>query len=161
MNFQLFRRGNAAGNSINADTVAAMNLSQAVIEFEPDGTIVTANHNFLSVMGYDLDAVQGKHHSIFLDADYAASAEYRNFWSRLAAGEYQRAQFRRLGNGGAEVWIEASYNPLIGADGKVYRIVKLATDVPSDTMHHRTPRARLLLSPVPKLLLSSHSTAQF
>ncbi|KQN74778.1 methyl-accepting chemotaxis protein [Devosia sp. Leaf64] len=140
MSFRLFRSRNATRNSVNADTVTALNLSQAMIEFQPDGTIITANENFLSVMGYTLAEVQGQPHSIFLDADYAASAEYKKFWSRLATGKYESAQFRRFAKGGTEVWIEASYNPLIGADGQVYRIVKVARDVTE--RHHASADAQ-------------------
>jgi methyl-accepting chemotaxis protein len=140
VSFQLFRRGEAARNSLNADTLAALNRSQAMIEFEPDGIIITANDNFLSVMGYDLLDVQGQHHSMFIDAEYAASPDYREFWEKLAAGEYQRARFRRFGKDGREVWIDASYNPLTGADGKVYRVVKVASDVTE--RHHASADAR-------------------
>lgn len=129
MGLQFFKRADAAQTAINADAIAALSRSQAFIEFEPDGTIITANFNFLSVMGYDVDEVAGRHHSMFLDQDYANSQEYRDFWTKLAGGEFQRARFKRIGKGGKEVWIEASYNPLIGSDGKVYRIIKVASDV--------------------------------
>lgn len=129
MGLQFFQRAKAAQNAINADTIVALSRSQAFIEFEPDGTIITANANFLSVMGYDVDEVTGRHHTMFLDPAYAKSPEYREFWAKLTAGEFQRARFKRLGKGGKEVWIEASYNPLIGSDGKVYRIIKVASDV--------------------------------
>lgn len=129
MGFSLFQRGNAEKGQASADTLAALDKSQAFIEFEPDGTIITANGNFLGVMGYALSEVQGRHHSMFLEPAYAASADYKEFWAKLARGEFQRALFKRIGKGGSEVWIEASYNPLIGKDGKVYRIVKMASDV--------------------------------
>jgi methyl-accepting chemotaxis protein len=129
MGLQFFQRAKAAQNAINADTIVALSRSQAFIEFEPDGTIITANANFLSVMGYDLDEVTGRHHTMFLDPAYAKSPKYREFWAKLTAGEFQRARIKRLGKGGKEVWIEASYNPLIGSDGKVYRIIKVASDV--------------------------------
>ncbi|MBJ3787096.1 methyl-accepting chemotaxis protein [Devosia sediminis] len=129
MGLQFFKRANSAQTAINADTIASLSRSQAFIEFEPDGTIITANDNFLSVMGYDLDEVAGRHHSMFLESGYSNSPEYRDFWTKLAGGEFQRARFKRLGKGGKEVWIEASYNPLIGSDGKVYRIIKVASDV--------------------------------
>jgi methyl-accepting chemotaxis protein len=107
----------------------ALDKSQAVIEFTPDGTILTANQNFLDVMGYTLAEIRGKHHSMFAEPAFAASPEYREFWAKLNRGEYQVAQYKRLGKGGKEVWIEASYNPLLDADGKIFRIVKYATDV--------------------------------
>ena len=110
-------------------TLDALDKSQAIIEFKLDGTIVTANANFLSVMGYTLGEIKGKHHSLFVDTGYASSAEYREFWAKLNRGEFQKAQYRRLGKGGKEVWIEASYNPLIGRGGKPYKVVKYATDI--------------------------------
>jgi methyl-accepting chemotaxis protein len=130
----LFQRGKNTQDRTNADTMAALRQSQAIIEFAPDGTIIGANENFLAVMGYDLAEVAGRHHSVFLEPDYAASAAYRDFWSKLAKGEFQRLRFKRIAKGGREVWIEASYNPLRGADGLVYRIVKVASDV---TGHHQ------------------------
>ena len=112
-----------------AAILAALDRSQAVIEFKPDGTILTANRNFLNAMGYSLEEIKGKHHSMFVEPAYRDSAEYREFWQKLARGEYQAAQYKRIGKGGKEVWIEASYNPLLGRDGKAYKVVKFATDV--------------------------------
>ena len=109
--------------------IAAISRSQAVIEFNLDGTIITANQNFLAVMGYRLEEIQGKHHSMFAEPAYAASSEYREFWAKLNRGEYQAAQYRRLGKGGKEVWIEASYNPILDLNGRVCKVVKFATDV--------------------------------
>ncbi|MGE0845939.1 MAG: PAS domain-containing protein [Flavobacteriaceae bacterium] len=103
--------------------------SLAIIEFEPDGTIISANDNFLAAMGYSLDEIAGRHHSIFLDPADAQSADYAAFWRALAAGEFQRAEYRRLGKGGREVWIQASYNPVADGRGRIVRVVKLATDV--------------------------------
>lgn len=107
----------------------AVSRVQAVIEFELDGTIRTANENFLAVAGYSLDEIQGQHHRMFCDADYAASDAYKDFWLQLAMGQPTTGEFRRLGKGGKEVWINASYNPIFGADGKPYKVVKFATDV--------------------------------
>jgi methyl-accepting chemotaxis protein len=109
--------------------LAAISKSQAVIEFELDGTIRTANENFLQAMGYSLAEVQGRHHRIFADPAYAASAEYERFWSDLRSGKYQAAEYRRFGKGGREVWIQASYNPILDADGRPFRVVKYATDI--------------------------------
>ncbi|MEZ5785309.1 MAG: PAS domain-containing methyl-accepting chemotaxis protein [Xanthobacteraceae bacterium] len=109
--------------------VNAIGRSQAVIEFHLDGTIITANDNFLSVLGYTLAEIQGKHHSMFVDAAYRSSAEYRNFWEALNRGEFQAAQYKRLGKNGKEVWIEASYNPIYDMNGRVYKVVKFATDL--------------------------------
>ncbi len=114
----------------NAKTIlAALDKSQAIIEFELDGTIVTANENFLKAMGYSQEEVRGKHHSMFVEPAYAASPEYKEFWAKLNRGEFQRAQYLRLGKGGREVWIEASYNPILNASGKAVKVVKLATDI--------------------------------
>lgn len=109
--------------------VDAINRSQAVIEFEMDGTIINANENFLSVMGYTLEEVVGNHHSMFADPEFAASQEYKDFWEKLNDGQFQAAQYRRLGKGGKEVWIEASYNPIFDMDGKPYQVVKFATNL--------------------------------
>ena len=107
----------------------AINKSQAVIEFQTDGTIITANNNFLSTMGYSLDEIKGKHHSMFADAEYKASPEYRQFWDNLNRGEAQTGEFKRIGKGGKEVWIQASYNPIFDLKNKVVRVVKTASDI--------------------------------
>lgn len=112
-----------------AGQIEAIQRSQAVIEFSLDGTILTANANFLKALGYTLDEVRGKNHRIFVDPAYAESADYREFWNRLRKGEYQSAQYRRLGKNGKEVWIEASYNPIFDLNGKPMKVVKYATDV--------------------------------
>ncbi len=107
----------------------ALGSVQAVIEFEPDGTIVTANEIFLQAMGYSLEEVAGKHHRMFVTPEYAASADYREFWLRLARGEEQRGEFHRLARGGRDVWIDAAYRALRDAEGKVRRVIKVAVDV--------------------------------
>jgi len=117
------------GTGRAAAILSALDRSQAVIEFELDGTIITANDNFLKAMGYSLDEVRGKHHSIFVAPAYAASPEYKEFWARLARGEFQQAQYPRVAKGGRGVWIEASYNPIVGRSGKPVKIVKFATDI--------------------------------
>ncbi|MEO0576529.1 MAG: methyl-accepting chemotaxis protein [Pseudomonadota bacterium] len=109
--------------------IDAIHKSQGVIEFEMDGTIVDANDNFLAVMGYALHEVQGQHHSMFAEPDYAASSEYRDFWAALNRGEFQAAEYMRLAKGGREVWIQATYNPIMGLDGKPIKVVKFATDI--------------------------------
>ncbi|MBP9655524.1 MAG: PAS domain S-box protein, partial [Rhodocyclaceae bacterium] len=108
---------------------AAVDRSSAMIEFKPDGTIIGANDNFLTTVGYRLEEIQGQHHRLFCFPDYQASAEYRRFWQRLAAGEYIRDRFLRRNKQGQEVWLEASYNPILGADGRVESVLKLATDI--------------------------------
>ncbi len=109
--------------------IDALGKSQAVIEFNLDGTIVTANPNFLNAMGYRLDEIQGKHHSMFVDPELRERAEYREFWEALRRGEYQSGEFLRVGKGGRPVWIQASYNPLLGRGGKPFKVVKFATDI--------------------------------
>ncbi len=112
----------------------ALNLSQAVIEFHPDGTIIKANKNFLNAMGYNLEEIQGKHHRMFVSTDYANSSDYRKFWEDLAAGNFQSSQYQRFGKGGKEIWIQASYNPVKTKSGKTVKIVKYATDVTNVVM---------------------------
>ena len=115
-----------------AELSAAMNALhrvQGVVEFALDGTILTANDNFLSLMGYSLDEIRGRQHRMLVDPGYAASQEYRRFWDELAQGRYQAARFMRLGKGGREVWIQASYNPVFDADGRPFKIIKFATDI--------------------------------
>jgi methyl-accepting chemotaxis protein len=109
--------------------VDAIGRSQAVIQFDLNGTILDANENFLSVLGYRLDEIKGKHHSMFVEPATRDSAEYKRFWDRLRAGEYQAAQYKRIGKGGKECWIEASYNPILDANGRPYKVVKFATDL--------------------------------
>lgn len=112
-----------------AGQVAAIRKSQAVIEFNLDGTVISANENFLRTVGYSLDEIKGRHHSMFVESGYAASVEYRQFWARLNAGEFQAAEYKRIGKGGREVWIQASYNPILDSAGRPVKVVKFATDV--------------------------------
>lgn len=107
----------------------ALNRSQAVIHFTPDGTILDANANFLGAMGYRLDEIKGQHHRLFVDAQYAQSQEYQDFWNKLRSGEFMAAQFKRFGKGGKEIWIEASYNPIFDGNRTVVAVVKYATDI--------------------------------
>jgi len=111
------------------DQLAAIGRSQAVIEFTMDGTILGANKNFLNALGYGLEEIKGKHHSMFVPVDQRDSAEYRAFWAALNRGEFQAAEFKRVAKGGREIWIEASYNPILDADGKPVKVVKFATDI--------------------------------
>lgn len=108
---------------------SALSKAQAVIEFQLDGTITTANDNFLKVLGYTLDEVKGKHHSMFCDPKWAESPSYREFWSKLNRGEFQIGEFMRITKNRQEVWIQASYNPVYDGNGKVSRVVKFAADV--------------------------------
>ncbi|NVK33135.1 MAG: PAS domain-containing methyl-accepting chemotaxis protein [Rhodobacteraceae bacterium] len=107
----------------------AFGRSQAIISFKPDGTILDANQNFLDALGYSLEEVQGQHHSMFVDQEYRSSDDYKTFWTDLAQGEAKTGEFVRQAKGGNEVWIQASYNPVLGAGGKVVKIVKIASDI--------------------------------
>ncbi len=109
--------------------IDAINRSQAVIEFEPDGTIITANDNFLNAMDYSLAEVQGKHHRMFVEPGYGESDEYRAFWRDLAAGKFSASEFKRIAKGGREIWIQASYNPIFDPSGQVFKVVKYASDI--------------------------------
>jgi methyl-accepting chemotaxis protein len=113
----------------SADAFAAISQSQAIISFDPDGTVLDANDLFLGLMGYELAEIRGRHHDLFVEPKYAESREYKDFWRQLREGHFQAATFKRLDKNGNAVWIEATYNPLRDADGKVYRVVKVATDV--------------------------------
>ncbi|EYR79523.1 PAS domain-containing methyl-accepting chemotaxis protein [Shinella sp. DD12] len=124
---QLFKRGNDA-------IMAALDRSQAVIHFTPDGSILWANDNFCKTLGYSLNEIVGKHHSLFVEPDYAASQDYKDFWNGLRSGQFQSAQYKRLGKGGRAVYIEASYNPVYDARGKTVKVVKLATDITVKTL---------------------------
>jgi len=119
-----------------AAKLKALNKSQAVIEFNMDGTIITANENFLNALGYTLSEIKGQHHSLFVEPAYKISNEYKQFWDNLNRGQFQAAQYKRIGKGGKEVWIEASYNPIIGRNGKPFKVVKFATDVTAQKMEY-------------------------
>ena len=121
----------------NADfegQIEAVGKAQAVIEFNLDGTIITANDNFLNVMGYTLEEIQGQHHRMFAEESFRASVEYRQFWEALNRGEYQAAEYKRIGKGGKEVWIQASYNPIFDLNRKPLKVVKYATDVSEEKL---------------------------
>ncbi|MCA9255583.1 MAG: PAS domain S-box protein, partial [Phycisphaerales bacterium] len=116
----------------NADyegQVNAIHRSQAVIEFNLDGTILHANENFCNAMGYQLSEIKGQHHRVFMPKGEGDSASYRQFWEKLGRGEYQAGEFKRVGKGGREIWIQASYNPIFDAAGRPYKVVKFAVDV--------------------------------
>lgn len=117
-----------------AGQIEAIGKSQAVIEFDMDGKILMANQNFLDAMGYTLAEVQGKHHQIFVDPAYAKSPEYKKFWETLRSGKYMSAEYRRFGKGGKEVWIQASYNPILDMNGRPFKVVKYATDVTAEKL---------------------------
>ena len=129
----MFSRSNSVAQAALAQ-VEAISKSQAVIEFNLDGTIVTANENFLKTIGYSLSEIQGKHHSMFVEPAMRDSAAYREFWASLNRGQYQAGEYKRIGKGGKEVWIQASYNPMLDRNGKVYRVIKFATDITAEKL---------------------------
>lgn len=121
--------------------IDALHRAQAVIEFTPDGTIQTANKNFCDAVGYSLPEIKGRHHSIFVPQN-EQGPDYQSFWERLRAGEFQTAEYRRIGKGGKEIWIQATYNPILSANGDVVRVVKFATDI-TDEINNRTKRRNI------------------
>ena len=132
-----------------AGQIAAIGKSQAVIEFNMDGTILTANQNFLGAVGYSLGEIQGKHHSMFVDPADRDGAEYREFWATLNRGVYQAAEYKRLGKGGKEIWIQASYNPILDLNGKPFKVVKYATDTTAQVIARlRNERVRAMMESV-------------
>jgi methyl-accepting chemotaxis protein len=137
-------------NGLSAEELAdlrgqarAISKSQAVIEFDLDGTVLTANDNFLRTMGYTLSEIQGHHHRMFVNAETAASDAYHQFWSDLRAGKFQAAEYERLGKNGREVWIQASYNPILDLTGRPFKVVKYATDVTRQKMHTADSQGQL------------------
>ena len=110
-------------------TVAAIDRSQAMIEFQLDGTIITANKNFLDTVGYSLGEIVGRHHEMFVAPAYGRSAEYKAFWASLARGEFFSDKFQRVGKGGKDVWIQGNYNPIFDAAGKPCKVIKFAIDI--------------------------------
>ncbi len=113
----------------DAGKLAAISRAQAVIEFTTKGEIITANDNFLTTVGYQLSEIQGRHHSMFCDPGYATSDEYRSFWEKIAAGDFDAREFMRVGKGGKRIYILASYNPIFDMNGKLFKIVKIAMDL--------------------------------
>jgi methyl-accepting chemotaxis protein len=116
--------------------VAALDRAQAVIELDLKGTVIDANRNFLDLTGYSRDEVRGRHHRMFVDPEYAASEQYAAFWERLARGEFEAGEYKRLGKDGREVWLRATYNPILGLDGKPYKVVKFAQDVTASKLRN-------------------------
>ncbi|HRK64731.1 MAG TPA: PAS domain-containing methyl-accepting chemotaxis protein, partial [Terricaulis sp.] len=113
----------------NAGALAALDRSQAIIEFTLDGKILTANKNFLAALGYGLDEIRGQHHAMFVEPEYRASQEYRAFWEKLGRGEYDAGQYKRIAKGGREIWIQASYNPILDGNGRPFKVMKFASDI--------------------------------
>lgn len=119
------------------DTLKAVDCSMATIEFDTHGNIIDANENFLKAVGYTLDEIKGKHHKIFCDSSFVQSNEYTLFWERLRNGEFIAGKFKRFGKNNKEAWLEASYNPILDANGKVYRVIKFATDITPQVFNDR------------------------
>ncbi len=130
--------------------IEAINRAQALIEFELDGTVITANENFLRIFGYSLDEIVGKPHRIFCDPDYAESPEYAEFWQKLGRGEYDTGEFKRIHSDGTEIWLQASYNPIFDMDGRPLKIVKFATDI-SQEIEARSLALLEMSTPVTKI----------
>lgn len=133
------RRGIRQQEIRNADyegKITAIDRSQAVIEFDLKGNVLRANENFLSTFGYSNSEVIGRHHSLFVDEAYRSTREYREFWENLGRGNYLAANFKRVAKDGSEIWIQASYNPILGIDGKPTKVVKYATDVTKATLEN-------------------------
>ena len=141
----LFSRGRDTASTAQISDlegiVAAIQRSQAVIEFSLDGTVLTANENFLRTMGYTLSEIQGRKHSIFVDAAEAESPAYREFWAALNAGQFVADKFRRVGKAGKEVWIQASYNPVLDKQGRPFKVIKFAADVTDVEIERRETEA--------------------
>jgi methyl-accepting chemotaxis protein len=123
--------------------VAAIGRSFALIEFDLKGTILDANDNFLRALGYTLDEIKGRHHSLFVEAGHRDSADYRAFWDRLGAGQFDAGQYKRIGKGGREIWIQASYNPVYDDAGKPCRVVKVATDITAERLRNADHEGQL------------------
>jgi methyl-accepting chemotaxis protein len=115
--------------------IAAISRAQAVIAFSLDGRVLDANANFLAAIGYSIEEIRGQHHSLFVDPAYRQSVEYRAFWDKLGRGEYSSGQYKRIAKGGREVWLEASYSPILDPNGKPYKVVKYATEITAQKLH--------------------------
>ena len=124
-------------------TLEALGGSMALIEFQPDGTILSANSNFLRVMGYSVEEIQSRHHRLFCTPKYANSAAYQGFWSRLGNGEFINDRFLRLDKQGRELWLEASYNPVRDTTGRVIKVVKIATDVTAQVQKEQEQESQI------------------
>lgn len=126
----------SAGQPSDTDRMQAFHRSQAIIEFEPDGTILNANENFCQATGYAQHEVVGKHHSIFMHTEDKETPEYRRFWADLGKGMFNAGKFRRVGKAGNEIWIQASYNPVLDKTGRVKSVIKIASDITEEQLDH-------------------------
>ena len=136
--------------------VSAIERGQAVIEFDLDGHILRANRNFLSTMGYTMRELQGQHHSIFCSPEYTQGPEYQDFWLKLGEGEFVSGRFHRLGKYGRDVWIQATYNPVMDVNGKVCKVIKFAYDVTKEVKleRHISEKSREMANGVHRLVES-------
>ena len=127
--------------------INAIDKSQGTIEFNMDGTVITSNDNFLNVLGYSLEEVKGKHHRMFCEEDYANSTDYKEFWEKLNRGEFNSGEYKRIGKNGGEVFIQASYNPILDLNGKPMKVLKIASDVTEQKRleAERTKQAALIM----------------
>lgn len=116
----------------SSSQLAAIDRSQAVISFTLDGNVVSANGNFLATVGYTLAEIRGKHHRMFVEPAYAGSSAYAEFWDKLRRGDYHAGEYKRIGNGGREIWLSATYNPVFDPSGKPYKVVKFCSDITKD-----------------------------
>ena len=142
---RLFGDGEACAMSADEKEaiLASFDSSLAHIEFRPDGTILWANENFLAAMGYGLEEIQGQHHRMFVEPDYEASDDYREFWQTMRRGEYHAGEFKRLAKGGREIWIQASYFPLSDRSGTITKVVKYASDITAEAMQRADHRSQV------------------
>lgn len=134
---------NVTAARLNSGMLAALHRSQAIIEFTLEGRVLNANENFLRALGYTLDEIRGQHHSMFCDADYRQTPDYRAFWERLGRGEFVADKFMRVAKGGREIWIQASYNPVLDASGRPFKVVKFASDITEAEVLSNEQRAKI------------------
>ena len=137
----------------------ALDRSLATIEFAMDGTVLSANRNFLAVVGYGLEEIKGKHHRIFCDPDYSGSADYVEFWAKLRGGEYASGEFARRDRQGKRVWLEATYNPVLDASGKPERVVKFAADITAKK--NETSRLLTMIDGMPVAVMTADPNDEF
>ena len=135
--------GSTGSVSSGKAVLSALGRSLAIIEFDPTGRILTANGNFCQALGYDLAEIKGQHHSMFVEPSFAQSDEYRAFWAKLGRGEYEAREYKRIAKGGREVWIQASYNPVLDRRGRVRKVVKQATDITGQKLRNVETNAKL------------------
>jgi len=130
-------------SSETAGKLDAISRSQAVIEFDMEGNVLIANSNFLRTVGYTSAEVKGHHHSMFCEEALVKSPQYRHFWADLGEGQFKSARFKRLGKHGAEVWLQATYNPIMDTDGKPFKVVKFAMDISAQVQHEQLVKEKV------------------